>query len=275
MRTDYQKRKFSRRMHLASALLGISTFTGLVATNPVAAEQTPGFFTDPATGIVYRQVTRTIEKPVVETKMQQRQQTVYKPKTVTETRPATRRMYIPVTENRWVPKVENRWNPFVAPRVAYHHVPETRWQVKDEVISQTSTQVHWEPETQTISVPHQEMRMERQQMVDFEPVGRVAPNASPQTTNPAASAAPRTNIPPEIAARLRPLASNTPVQTNGADRSSASNQIPTQIASRVNQRTSLQTGLRATELVPSSSPGYVAPTDTSGIAGLPSMRIWR
>lgn len=276
MRTPFRKNAPIRRSCRLAAALGVLITAAGAATHPVLAESMPGYFTDPATGIVYRQVTRTIEKPVVETKMQQQQQTVYKPKTVTETRPTTRRMYIPVTENRWVPKVENRWNPFAAPRVAYHHVPETRWQVKDEVIAHTSTQIHWEPETQTVNVPHQQMRMERQQLVDFEPVGRVAPHATPQTTNPAFStnpASPTTNIAPEIAARLRPLASNTSVQPNSVNPGLTNS--PNQIASRVNPRTTLQTGLRATELVPRSNPSYVAPMDTSGVAGLSPMRIWR
>ncbi|TWU02032.1 hypothetical protein [Neorhodopirellula pilleata] len=264
----------ARKLLTLATITGFSSGLGLVSFQPLSAQESPGFYTDPATGIVYRQIMRTIEKPVVETKIEQRQQTVYKPKTVTETRPTTRRMYIPVTQNRWVPKVENRWNPFVAPRVAYHHVPETTWQVRDEVIAETKTHVQWEPETQTVSVPQQSLRMDRQQQVDFEPVGRVAPNAMPQTLGPAAAGS-VPNVPPEIAARLRPLAANSPIQPIRSGTSIGGVSSVASLASGESPRSSLQTGLRATELVPRSVPSYVAPVDATGIAGLPPMRIWR
>ena len=268
------------RPTLPKKLFALATITGLTAGlgisnwQPLSAQETPGFYTDPATGIVYRQVMRTIEKPVIETRIEQRQQTVYKPKTVTETRPTTRRMYIPVTQHRWVPKVENRWNPFVSPRVAYHHVPETTWQVRDEVIAETKTHVQWEPETQTVSVPQQSLRMTSQQQVDFEPVGRVAPNATPPTSNPTVpGSAP--SVPPEIAARLRPLAANPPIEPIHSGRRLGSAPSVSSFASRENPRSTFQTGLRATELVPRSAARYVAPAETTGIAGLPPMRIWR
>lgn len=245
-------------------------------SHEAVADQNAGFFTDPATGIVYRKVTRTIDKPVVETKVTQRQQTIYKPKTVTETRPTTRRMYIPVTENRWVPQVEGRWNPFVQPRVAYKNVPETRWQVKDEVIAETKTQVKWEPETQTISVPEQSMRITREQVVDFEPIGRVAP----QTAQPQAVAS-KSNISPEIAARLRPMNPSASVNAMPPSAGASTNvSAGSSLAAteRHNYRSTLQTGLRPTDLMRSNSPVFVPPAGgnaASGIAGLPAMRIWR
>ncbi|WP_404305200.1 hypothetical protein [Neorhodopirellula lusitana] len=251
-----------RHLIVKASLLWIGSFT---LAGSVAAQDSSGFYTDPATGIVYRKVTRTIERPVVETKMTQRQQTVYKPKTVTETRPTTRRTYTPVTQHRWVPKVEGRWNPFVQPRVAYHHVPQTHWQANDEVVAETKTEVQWEPETQTVSVPQQLMRIAREQKVDFEPIGRVAPQASQVAAS---------NVSPEIASRLRPLGESTSVQPlqNGSFAGNTNGMI-----ARQNPRSTLQTGLRATELMPSSGTATVAPmtSGTANIAGLPPLRIWR
>jgi len=183
-------------------------------------------------------------------------------------------MYIPVTQHRWVPKVENRWNPFVAPRVAYHHLPETTWQVRDEVIAETKTHVQWEPETQTVSVPQRSLRMDRQQQVDFEPIGRVAPNATPQTSAPNAAGSPP-NVRPEVAARLRPLAANSSIQPIHPGSVVGPASSVASLAFREDRRSNLQSGLRATELVPRSAPAYVAPVDATGIAGLPPMRIWR
>lgn len=256
---------FSIRLFTLWVVLG-SVFGSI---NDSVGQDDSGFFTDPATGIVYRKVMRTIEKPIVETTMTQRQQTVYKPKTVTETRPTSRRMYIPVTENRWVPQVENRWNPFVAPRVAYKHVPQTYWQVRDEVVAETTTQVHWEPETQTVSVPEQSMRMTREQLVDFEPVGRIPTQAIAQTSSPR-TLSPQSNVSPEIAARLRPMAAGTAIEPNSAGISSS-------LASQAHSRNNLQSGMRATELMPNHAP-FIAPAgtiDANGVAGLPPMRIWR
>ncbi len=239
--------------------------TAVAASAPTAlsAEDTPGYYTNPDTGIVYRQVVRTIERPVVETKMTQQKQTVYQPKTVTETRPITRRTYTPVTEFRWQPHVEGRWNPFRQPTVAYHHVPETRWQARDEVMSETTTQVQWEAVTQTLQVPQRLTRITHEQKVDFEPVGRVAPSS---TTNFAS------NVSPEIAARLRPLDSNTRYQPLSSNVGPANTSLATH-----HNRSSLQTGLRATELMPQSPPltQPLGTQNTSGIAGLAPPSIWR
>jgi hypothetical protein len=254
----------NRRLIKLAAVLVVAAPAVFLSTVS-RAEDSPGYYTDPATGIVYRKVIRTIERPIVETKVTQQQQTVYKPKTVVETKPTTRRTYLPVTEYRWVPKVEGRWNPFRQPAVAYHHVPETRWQANDQVVAETTTQVQWEPVTQTVEVPQQLTRISREQQVDYEPIGRVAPAASSVASN----------VAPEIAARLRPLASQASIQPIGAG---TSQMAAGTYASRERHRSTLQTGLRATELSPGSTPAYSQPLgigDTSGIAGLGVPRMWR
>ncbi|EMI57919.1 hypothetical protein [Rhodopirellula sallentina] len=235
------------------------------SASDLRGEDTPGYYTDPSTGIVYRKVVRTVERPKVETRIAKRQETVYKPKTVVESRPATRRTYTPVTEFRWVPRVEGRWNPFRQPTVAYHHVPETRWQARDEVVTETKTQVQWEAVTQTVDVPQRLTRIEREEQVDFEPVGRVAPPAAQSLAS---------NVAPEIAARLRPLDSGQQIQslstTSGVPSSSS--------LVKDHNRSSLQSGLRATELAPDASRGYTQPIGmggTTGVAGLSVPRIWR
>lgn len=241
------------------------TAVAIASPSALLAEDTPGYYTNPDTGIVYRQVIRTIERPVVETKMTQQQQTVYQPKTVVETRPTTRRTYTPVTEFRWMPHVEGRWNPFRQPTVAYHHVPQTRWQARDEVVSETTTQVQWEAVTQTVQVPQRLTRMTHERKVDFEVVGRVTPPATPSSSL-------ASNISPEIAAKLRPLASNTQYQAINSGIATTSGSLAAN-----NNRSTLQTGLRATELMPQSAPlnQPVGMNNTSGIAGLMPPSIWR
>lgn len=203
--------------------------------------------------------------------MTQRQETVYQPKTVTETRPTTLRSFAPVTEFRWVPKVEGRWNPFRQPTVAYQHVPETRWQSTEQIISHTKTHVQWEPVTRTVDVPQRLTRMAREEQVDYEAVGRVPP--TPMSSSVAASST-QSNVPPGIAARLRPLPDNTAIQMGASYHTPP----PGIYANRERVRSTLQTGLRATELMPNSSSTYTSPPGigaTTGVAGLAPPRLWR
>lgn len=224
-----------------------------VAQAPAAASPS-GYFTDPQTGIVYRKVTRTVETPVTETKMEKRTQTVFKPQTVTETKPVSRTVYTPVIENRWEPRVHGRWNPFTAPTVAYHHVPRTHWTTRQETVQQTQVKTNWVPENQTVEVPTQLVRMQTQQKVDYEPVGRVAPPAD--------------TVQSAIASRLRPLQPNERIAPTGSPVTSiaaapsatyttpgytppriAANSIG-RMTSDPPRRTISQGGLRANELVP-------------------------
>ena len=172
-----------------------------------------GYYTDDATGIVYQKVTRTIDRPVVQTQVEQRQQTVFRPQTIQETSPQTNTVYTPVLEYKWEPRVHGRWNPFQRDTVAYHHVPQTRWEARNQVVQRTSTRTEWVAEKRVIDVPRQFVRMERQQEVDYRPVGRVAPNSSQLASGPNAAGP---NLSSEIASRLRPIDANTRIQPLGS-----------------------------------------------------------
>lgn len=164
------------------------------STSTAQAQDQPGYYTDPSTNIVYRQVTRTVERPVVDTKIETQEQTVFRPQTVQETRPETQTVLVPVTQYELESHVEGRWNPFRQPTVAYRSVPKTRWEARSHTVNRTATRTEWVPEKRTVEVPHRIVRMEREQKVDYEVVGRVAP---PQADPNTAAAA--------IASRLRPL----------------------------------------------------------------------
>ncbi|WP_231612198.1 hypothetical protein [Novipirellula galeiformis] len=247
------------------------------------AQSSPGYYTDPQTGIVYRQVTKTIERPVVETKTEQREQTIYRPQTVTETKPEARTVYTPIVQYEWQPRLEGRWNPFRQPTVAYHSVPQTRWESRNEVVHRTNTRTEWIAEKRTVEVPQRLVRMEREQKVDYEVVGRVAPQQTPATSNAEA-----------IASRLRPLDSNTRVEAFKAPVIPApATQIaqgpavyaPPRIAasslgrmtSDPPRRSTSQVGLRTNELYPAPNGGYsgALPPATTGVAALPALPLWR
>ncbi|MDA8743211.1 hypothetical protein N9N28_01145 [Rubripirellula amarantea] len=258
------------------------TLTSIVISSPIQAQDNNGFFTDPATGIVYRKVAKTVERPVIETKVESRNQTIYRPQTVTETKPEARTVYQPVVEYKWEPRLHGRWNPFARPTVAYHHVPETRWEARNEVVNRTDSRTEWVAENRTVEVPQQIVRMEREQKVEFEPVGKVAPA---QQASPGIDSA--------VAARLRPLDSTARVEPIGGTQyavgpayTAPSFSAPRIAATSVGRMTSDpprrnegQSGVRATELYPSSSTvrGQALPPASGGvgIANLPSLPFMR
>lgn len=263
---------------LAGAVVAIGTIS-IAAT--VHAQTGPGYFTDPNTGIVYRRVAQTIERPIVETKVETQDQVVYTPRTVHETKPEARTIYTPVVESTWEPRMNGRWNPFQQPTVSYHHVPRTRWEARTETVQRTETRTNWVPETRKVDVPRQIVRMERQEKVDFEPVGRIAPQATPAG-----------GVSEAIASRLRPLNNDERVEPIGGGSSYAA--APTygyaapvvaattvgRMTSDPPRRTANQGGMAATTLMPQSSGvmGQPLPPTTGGgvgVANLPALPFFR
>ena len=257
--------------------IAVATITTTLCTfQSIQAADAAGYYTDPATGIVYRQVTKTVERPVVETKIETQEQTILRPQTVTETKPEARTVFRPVVNYQWEPRLEGRWNPFRQPAVAYRHVPRTHWQSEQQVINRTQTRTEWVAETRSVEVPKRMMRIEREQKIDYEVVGRVAPN---QTNTAGASSA--------IASRLRPMDSGTRVEPLTTPRyyttetplvASTAGSVG-RMTSDPPRRSASQGGLRGTELYPTSPTGYgqaLPPTSTgTGVAALPVMSLWR
>lgn len=251
------------RSMATTAILAAPSF---FSPNDLQAQTGAGYYTDPATGIVYQQVRRTVDKPVMQTKVESRQQTVYRPQTVTETKPQKRTVFTPVVEYKWEPRVHNRWNPFRSPTVAYHHVPHAHWEQRNDVVQRTTTRTEWIAETRQVDMPTRVVRLQRQEEVDYEPVGRV----SPQGGNP-----PSPNA--ALAARLRPLSPNQtitpsnalPTSTFSAPRiaSSTLSRTPTDPS-----RTQDQTGMRTTTLSPSLQ---TLPQPTTGVANTMPLPMFR
>ncbi len=246
----------TRAMTIAGMAIAISIYC-----SEVGAQSGAGYYTDPATGIVYQQVTRTVERPVMETKVESREQTVYRPQTVTETKPQTRTVYTPVIEHQWEPRLHGRWNPFRSPTVAYHHVPRTHWEQRNDVVQHTTTRTEWVAERRTVDVPQSIVRIEREQKVDFEPVGRVSPQ---QVNPPGASEA--------IASRLRPLSSDSQIAPFG--QSLIATNAVGRMTSDPPRRTAGQSGIRSTNLYPSSPSVYsqALPPVSSGGVGIANIR---
>jgi len=238
-------RKCSASVLLLSLACGVVQETrsaAVFAQAPVAAGSSP-YYTDPATGIVYRKVHRTIERPVVQTEVTPRESTIYRPETVVEVTPETRTVYSPVVSYGWEPRVRGRWNPFVQPTLQYEHVPRTHWEARSETVERRQTRTNWVAERRRVDVPQQVVKIQREEKVDYEAIGRVAPQqATPPNSAPSTEAA--------IAARLRPIDS---ASTRSID----------------------QAGLRATDLNAGGYGGYSTPLPPVGVAANPLQTFWR
>jgi hypothetical protein len=265
---------------LANILISPAIFLGLnptccssawgqsPATAPPAAGSGSAYYTDPATGIVYRKVHRTIERPVVQTEVKQQESTIYRPETVVSVTPETRTVYAPVVTYNWEPRVRGRWNPFVQPKLEYEHVPRTHWEVRTETVERRQTQTNWVTERRRVDVPQQVVKIQREEKVDYEPVGRVAPQQA---------APPNSGMTPEaaLAARLRPIDSMTPIAPLSGfgpvgHPVIASQTLPPNSGS---SRSSDQIGIRATDL--NGNGGFSTPLPATGIATNPLQRMWR
>ena len=135
-------------------------------------------------GVTYCETTRTVQRPVCETTMQQTTRTVYKQQYYTETKDVTQTSWCPVTtyqpETYWV----GRWNPFVEPYLQTRWVPQTTWQQRSEVVKVPVSCCKLVPESQQVQVPVSTQKMVSEEVV----VSRVAVSApAPCVPQPAAT----------------------------------------------------------------------------------------
>ncbi|MCO8121831.1 hypothetical protein NHH03_08795 [Stieleria sp. TO1_6] len=237
---------------LRKSALQLCLAAGCLTTASSSLAQAPsgGFHQDPATGDVYRKVTRSVVTPVVDERIERQETLVYRPETVKETRPEYKTTYLPVTEVKWRPVVQGRWNLLRQPTVAYRQVPETRWEARTEVVERTTMHTRYVPEKRTVEIPHRQVRYENRQHTELELVAR----AMPQPTIPSS------NVDPAVVARLQPMASpNAPVSS---------------VASRSDPSRSVhQSGMDPQVLYPSNS--YSTPMTTTTIATVPSITVRR
>ncbi len=145
-------------------------------------------------GTTYRETRRTVRRPVTETRTEERQETVYRDRWVTQTREHCTTVWVPVTEYRVETRLHGWWNPFQAPVVAHYYVPTTRWEPRTRVVRVPVTVRQLVPETRTVRVPVTTLRFAEEQQVT-----RVAVNSpSPTWKSPRKSAATIARRPAEI-----------------------------------------------------------------------------
>lgn len=174
-------RRFAKPAALALLLLA-----GRAAT--AAADDVKYFEKD---GVTYRETRQVVRRPVVETRLEARDCTIYRDKLTTEVQDVPRSIPVAITEYHWVPVVRRSWNPFAPPYVAYEMVPQTRWETRNDVVKATVTRRQVVPEKVTQQVP-----VTTQRYVEDEIISRVAVSTRPAgAANTAIAGTPPATLP--------------------------------------------------------------------------------
>ncbi|MEL6895789.1 MAG: hypothetical protein AAFP90_06795 [Planctomycetota bacterium] len=220
---------------------------------PVLTDANPYSY-DPATGIQYRRVQRTIQRPVVQTETQSETRTVYRPEVTTRTVPYQRTVYTPVVEYNWEMRRDNWWNLFAAPRYRYDYVPRTHWRPETQTLQRVTTQSRWVAENQTVQRPVNVVRMQEEQRVELQPMGRVQTQpARSIATGPRASDATIA-----LARRLRSLTPETNLAGIGGTRRDVATTRPSTMPPA--GRIAALPGTAVRGILPPAAAGGFAPT---------------
>lgn len=213
-----------------------------------------GFYSDPATGNIYRRIQRTIEKPVSEVQTQVRERTIYRPQVVTQMRSQHRTIYSPTVQYELQAQWHNRWNPFVQPSLGYAYVPRTRWEARSETIQHPVTATQWVAEKQTDAIPTQVTRMQRDSVVQYELVQGRAPSTADDA----------------VVARLQPYQPTTQIAAAAAPTLPAASPVGGIVAlsSDPPNRSPVQSGMQPSVLQPGVLP---PPVGAINVAQTPIM----
>jgi hypothetical protein len=133
-------------------------------------------------GVTYQETRRVVRRPIWETRMESREQTVYKQNYRTDYVPTQRNYMVPITEYRWEPEWVGRWNPFATPYVTYRWKPVTRWEPRSDTVQVPVTRQEVVPEKVTTQVPVTTPRY-----AEDEYISRVAVSAKPQGSSGSSS----------------------------------------------------------------------------------------
>lgn len=135
---------------------------------------------------------RTIRKPVAEVAVQERQETVYVDRYVTEMQDSYRTVLVPVTQMVYEPRLHNWWNPFTGAHVAYHAVPRTRWEHRTEIVRAPIARHEVVPQQRIVREPVRTLKMVEEErivrldspstsQIASQPVFRQLPSSPAQT----------------------------------------------------------------------------------------------
>jgi hypothetical protein len=143
----------------------------LLAADLTVADEVRYYVKD---GITYQETRRVVQRPVVETKYEQREQVFYREQFKTNMQQTYQTVQVPITEYRTVACLQNRWNPFAQPYYTYRTVPTQRMEVRQQVVQLPVTTRELVPEKRIVQVP-----ITSQRMAEEEQITRVAVSGIP------------------------------------------------------------------------------------------------
>lgn len=159
----------------------------LAATSASAAAAADDIRYYQQNGVTYRETRTVIKQPVNDVQYRDLQKTFYRDRYTTEMRDVVRNSYVPVTRHAWQPRWHGQWNILQGPHLAYHLVPYTNWELRQQTIQVPTTRREVVPEMRTVRVPQTNLRHEDRVEVPHGPVGTTAPHASSKTAQPPAN----------------------------------------------------------------------------------------
>ena len=128
-------------------------------------------------GVRYQVTTRTVQRTVPVTEMQDRQQTVYTQQVTTDNISHQQVYSVPTTQYQTVSRLHGRWNPFITPYWTHDVQPVTTWSQQVANVQIPVNRVVWVPQTKTVQVPVTTYRT-----AEVEETTRVAMSGSPTRT---------------------------------------------------------------------------------------------
>ena len=132
-------------------------------------------------GVTYRETRTVVKQPVNDVQYRDLQHTFYRDRYTTEMRDVVRNRYVPITRYVWQPRWHGQWNILQGPHLAYHLVPYTNWEIRQQTIRVPTTRHEIIPETHTVRVPQTNLRYEDRVQITRVPVGPSAPHFSSAT----------------------------------------------------------------------------------------------
>lgn len=151
----------------------------LVLVLAVLAETAPaqGVRIEERDGVRYRVSSRTVQRTVPVTEMQDRHQTVYAQQVTTNNITHQQLYSVPSTQYHLVSRLRGRWNPFVTPYWTHDMRPVTTWTQQVANVQIPVSSVAWVPQTTTVQVP-----VTTYKTAEVEETTRVAMSGTPSRT---------------------------------------------------------------------------------------------
>lgn len=104
-------------------------------------------------GVRYQVTSRTVQRTVPVTEMQDRHQTSYTQQITTSNVTHQQLYCVPTTQYKMVSRLHGRWNPFVTPYWTHDMKPVTTWSQQVANVQIPVNRVAWVPQTTTVQVP--------------------------------------------------------------------------------------------------------------------------